>query len=228
MNCSPAARVERGHEAATPLGFDYPVVTRDLERLRANGDSTAAEIAEQTLRLMDGFRPSEEEKWSAQVEWINCDLSAEERSWVITEAIENGVFCLALEHGSHRNPARVGASPPSPPDELLHSIDKGAAIVISVHHMTGPCGVCEKAPQNGAGNHTCPVTAAVREQFKSHLDGRIDRSSDGLWDLPFILRWNRRVLLETMNVMVSVLIEDSSRLWAGWEEFTSGAVTAGN
>jgi hypothetical protein len=218
---------ERESEATLPLGFAYPVVTRDLEQLRANGSSTSAEIAEQTLRLMGAFEPSDEDSWSGQVEWINCDLPSEERSWVITEAIANSVFCLVLEHGSHGNPARAGAHPQSPPDELLRSIEEGAAIVLSVHHLNGACGICENAPSNGAGPHSCPVTAAVRERFKTRLDGRIDRSSNGLWDLPVILRGNRRALLETMNIMVGVLIEDSSRLWAGWEAFASGAV-AGN
>jgi hypothetical protein len=211
------------YEGSYPLGYQYPVVIRDLERLHPAGISNSAEWADETLRRMAAFQPDGQATWSGQVEWVKCDDP--DRDQAIVRAIrETGVFCLALEHGSNGSPLGAGAALPG---ELELSVETGAAIVLSVHHVNTSCSLCayreKTAMVNGA--HSCAIAMILREEFRKQLGDQINKL--GLWDLPTILS-DTRPWLSSKGIMVGVLIEDNSRLWAGLEALASGAATSGS
>ncbi|HEX4831596.1 MAG TPA: hypothetical protein VH478_10950 [Trebonia sp.] len=214
------------YEGGMPFGYELPVVIRDLERLNQTNLSTSAERADGILQRMAEFKPSKNDKWSKKMEWVKCDTP--DRRDAVIRAIEAGrAFGLVLEHGRNGKPDSIGASLPL---ELEESVASGAAIVLSVHHVDEePCGMCVSWQKGDVSNgeHSCSMDVRIRRSFKRKLDNHIDESKGGLWDLPIIL-FKLRKGLKGQRIMVGLLIEDNSRLWAGLEGMASGALVSGS
>ncbi|HLK72991.1 MAG TPA: hypothetical protein VKU77_05010 [Streptosporangiaceae bacterium] len=198
------------YEGESPLGFNRPVVYRDLDRLRRVYKSTPQIRAQAIKERIDRFEPVGRARWSEKIEWFTCQQLARVRKTDIVTAVgDDETFCLALEHGDLRRVLQDGTGPDAPP-ELIYSVDAGAAVVVSLHYenQSDACVLRSSGPVAGG-----PVPCQIL-QGKRLVKRRVNDT--GLSDLPYIARQIRSSLQQS-GIQIGVLMEDRCRLWPSYE-----------
>jgi vWA-MoxR associated protein C-terminal domain len=211
------------YEADPEFGIRFPVVIRDLERLHLGWDSTAIKTARTILECLHEFRRKKGRRtWSSKVAWIDCGKPDEEKRAEIRKIIsERKKFCLVLEHGNGGKKA-TGVDG-GLPHELVKSIEYGAAIVVSLW-CEGNCRMCDTWLSREG--EECD-SACQMPHDRKNFEKSINKSPNGLLDLPSILKNSRDSMLRKNGLKAGVLMDDDSRLWPQWAVLTSAAGAVG-
>lgn len=213
------------YEGDTQLGYIYPIVFRDLERLRGLGKSSARNLAEKIQRLIDEFEADDSAPWSARIRWITCaDLGSVKLGDISAIVSAEDTFCLALEHGNSGGVPDAGPGAGTPM-ELIYSLDSGAAIVVSLNYENRCDSCILRPPRDADGSEVRCQMPEEKQLILRSVDNTVRWK--GLPDLPYILR-DIRPELRQAGLQIGVLMEDKGRLWPSYDQLASGAQAGNN
>jgi vWA-MoxR associated protein C-terminal domain len=190
------------------LGYNHPIVIRDRERA-------------QTQTVNRQQQPTNGSKPADHIAWLTCSEGQAVTSEMIGKAARSeSVSCVVLARGSTGATFRPG-DVPEVPAEITEAIANDAPIVVSVY-AGKRCGTCFRERASDSIADTCQMLAA-KALLTKHVNDA-EKWPDPFGDLPLILRKIRDEVLvpELADIKVSVLMQESSRIWAGYYPLESG------
>jgi hypothetical protein len=198
-----------GGAGGAPLGISYAIAIR-AEEVAHDPEGEMAHWVNENIKSMGRYRPSPESRWSDMIEWFTCEEPhreiTEELMTVTARDVRN--FCTSL--GRPNSVGDEALVHDDGPMGFHHSIDNGAAIVISIL-AAGDCADCKLMPsrQSAAAARACPLG-----WVKESIIDRVDKRSEGLYDLPHIIRDIRQELVKrnSKDLRLGVYMEKLRKL----------------
>jgi hypothetical protein len=203
-------RPEYGSER--DLGADYPVVTRDLQRLRGTSAGESSYRAMEKCRIMEVFSAGSNgsHSWADKMDWIDCGDWREPKE-IGERAGGRETYGIGLAPPKSRLPASRGRTGMVP--GLLKAVDAGAPIVVLVLNNAD------------CGGHESPLTTCAVPPIKSLIMKGINRLPRGLLDLPYLLRDMRSSMRDEASPQIGMIMEERTRLWPGCFSLRSGGAS---
>jgi hypothetical protein len=214
------------------LGDQYPVVVRDLERLRNKNLGASFRIAQEIYQRIEAFAQERgSTRWSDRVAWITCGRQwPGGQQWPESQVIQGRAghpetFCIGLAPPMAEMSRYNGDGRTIP--GRADALRAGAAIVVLVLHW-----------HKATDRHTKFRNRCTAWRATKMITKEIDKRQHGLLDLPYLLRDIRATMTGNGSwgpqpdlPRIGVVMEEPGRLWPGvfsWGTEDAGAGMGGS